>query len=91
MQLIAVPLSTEEKRFLYDQRLSEHWRCFDKAIMYLYGVEAAMLVNADREQLPVIQGRMQGLLLAKHLLVQGLPPDPEKPTERISAHRGKKF
>ncbi len=87
MQVIAFPLTVDEKRFLYDQSKSEHFRVYDRAITYLYGVEAAMLVNADRESLPIIQGRLQGLLMAKNLLSQGMPPEPDQPA-RAANHRG---
>jgi hypothetical protein len=90
-QVIAQPLTHEEKRFLFEQRNSEHWRVFDKAITYMYGVTASIeMMRATTETLPQIQGRLMGLLMAKNLLSQGIPEEKKKP-ERKPAHRGKQF
>jgi hypothetical protein len=77
---LAEPLSADEKALLYDHRKSELCRIFIKSINYLQGVEAAKMSHASIDQLPVIQGRFQGLNIAKNLLALGNfePPPSDK-------------
>lgn len=67
-QVIAPALTAEEKRFLYDQRNSEHFRLFSKAITWAYSVEAAKLVTCSSEELLRAQGVLQGLLTARGII-----------------------
>jgi hypothetical protein len=76
-QVIAPALSDEERTFLYDQRNSEHFRLFAKAITWAYSLEAAKLVTATQVDLPRIQGVLQGLLSARGVIMtQGLTAAP---------------
>lgn len=72
---LAEPLDELEKNFLFEHRNSEHFRVFVKAINYLQGLEAGKMATASFEQLPVIQGRFQGLNIAKNLLALGNFPE----------------
>lgn len=68
-------LSEEDKSFLYDQRHSEQFRVFAKAIKYLESVAHARLTVAQQSELPVLQGKLQGLLAARNILALGKIPD----------------
>ena len=68
---LAPALTEDEKVFLYQQRNSEHYRVFSKAITYLYSLEAARMVHAKPDELLQFQGKGQGLLLARSLLHLG--------------------
>jgi hypothetical protein len=76
--VLAPVLDESEKQFLYEQRYSEHFRVFQKAIVYLYSLEATKLSVAQQAELPVYQGRLQGLLIAKNLLCMGSFPEEQK-------------
>jgi hypothetical protein len=76
--VLATPLDEVERNFLYEQRHSEHFRVFKKAIVYLIGLEAARATVVTPDMLQNVQGRMQGLLAAQNLLVFGNFPDQEK-------------
>jgi hypothetical protein len=67
-QVIAPALSIEERRFLYDQRNSEHFRVFCKAIAWAYSIEAARLITLPKDDLPRIQGVLQGFLGARGII-----------------------
>lgn len=71
MQFLATALTQEEKTFLGDQIKSEHFRVYQKAITYLWSLEAAKMVHADSGTLPIFQGVCRGLLLAKNLICLG--------------------
>lgn len=73
---LANHLTEEEKQALYDYRNSEAFKVFQKAVVYLYQLDAARLSVCKQEELPVMQGRLQGLLAARNILVFGTyPPD----------------
>jgi hypothetical protein len=72
---LAQALTDEEKQYLFDQRNSEQFRIFSKAITYLYSLKAAELANTTPELLLRYQGILQGLLISKNLLVLGKFPD----------------
>lgn len=75
MDFLAPALTSEEAQFLYEQRGSEHFRIFQKAITYLYSLEAARMASTTPELLLRFQGVAQGLLVAKNLLCLGKFPE----------------
>lgn len=80
-QAIAPALSEEERRFLFDQKNSEHFRVFAKAITWAYSLEAAKLATAVTGDLPRLQGVLQGLLAARGMVMtQSLS---QAPTEGV--------
>jgi uncharacterized membrane protein len=66
--IFAPALTEEEKQFLFDQKSSEHFRIFSKAITWSYSVEAAKLVSLPSDQLLRAQGVLQGLLTARGII-----------------------
>lgn len=74
-QYLAPALDEVERNFLYEHRNSEHFRVFQKAIIYLYSLDCARLSLAKQEELPMMQGRLQGLMAAKNLLALGKFPE----------------
>lgn len=79
--VLAPALTQEEKQFLYDQRNSEHFRVFAKAIAWGYSLEAARLATIPTSDLPRAQGMLQGFLGARGIVYsqtfQGAPSDDE--------------
>lgn len=79
MQTFLAPsLSEQEKQTLYDNRNSELYRVFAKAVTYMYSIKAAELAHAQPQDLVRYQGIMQGLLIAKNILSLGQMPEAAK-------------
>jgi hypothetical protein len=70
-------LTEEDRLFLFEQRNSIHYRTFNKAISHLYMQECARLTSAKPEDLLRHQGILQGLALARNLLIHGREPEKE--------------
>jgi hypothetical protein len=75
MEYLAPALTEDEKVFLREHSKSEQFRVFSKAVTYLYSLDCARLSSVPRDDLPVVQGRLQGLLAARNILVFGKLPD----------------
>lgn len=79
--VIAPALTEEERRFLFEQRNSEHFRVFTKAITWAYSLAAAKLVTANRDDLSKLQGVLEGLLTARGIILaqayNGTPSEEE--------------
>ncbi len=75
INFLAPALTMEEKKFLWEQRQSEHFRVYDKAITYLWSLKAAELASATPDTLLKYQGVIQGLTIAKNLLSLGAIPE----------------
>ncbi len=68
-------LTEADRQLLYEQRHSEQFRVFSKAIKYLESVAHARLTVAQQAELPVLQGKLQGLLAARNILSLGKLPE----------------
>lgn len=79
--VLAPALTEDERRFLYEQRNSEHFKIFAKAITWGYSIEAAKLVSVQRDDLSRAQGVLQGFLGARGIVFsqtfQGAPTEEE--------------
>jgi hypothetical protein len=77
-QFLAPPLTEQDKQFLWEQRHSEHFRVYQKAITWLYSLECARIASSKAEDLLRHQGVLNGLLTAKNILVHGKVPESSK-------------
>lgn len=78
---LAEALTVSEKQFLTEVKNSEHFKLFKKALEYQYSLVCAMLVHAKPEDLPIQQGRLQGLLSAINVIEnQQIEPEFSKVT-----------
>ena len=79
LAVLAQALTDDEKTNLYQYKTSEAFRLFHKTVVYLYSLEASGLSSCRQEELPVRQGRLQGLLMARNLLAFAtVPEEPKK-------------